>query len=216
MSHPLVYGVGFLAQAFFSGRILVQWLLSERAKRVLSPDIFWVFSLIGSVLLFFYGWMRDDFSIIFGQLITYYIYIWNLNTKGLWHKLPQIARWLLFVLPIIAVMLMLSDASAFVQQFFHNDKVPIWLLVFGSLGQVIFTLRFVYQWYYSFRRHASILPIGFWVISLIGSGIIVTYAIIRLDPVLILGQSVGFIAYSRNIVLSLHANAETSSVEKTS
>jgi lipid-A-disaccharide synthase-like uncharacterized protein len=73
--------------------------------------------------------------------------------------------------------------------------------VFGSTGQVIFTIRFIYQWFYSYKRQRSILPVGFWIISLVGSGIIVAYGIFRLDPVLIIGQSVGFIAYIRNIVL---------------
>lgn len=36
-----------------------------------------------------------------------------------------------------------------------------------------------------------------------GSGIIVAYTCVRLDPVLIIGQSVGFITYSRNIVLCI-------------
>jgi len=49
-----------------------------------------------------------------------------------------------------------------------------------------------------------VLPIGFWVISLIGSFIIIAYGIIRKDPVLILGQSVGFIAYTRNIIIALN------------
>lgn len=47
--------VGFLAQGFFSARILVQWLLSERARKVLSPSVFWVLSLAGAYLLCFYG-----------------------------------------------------------------------------------------------------------------------------------------------------------------
>ena len=51
------------------------------------------------------------------------------------------------------------------------------------------------------RRNESLLPLGFWLISLLGSGIIVIYGLIRVDPILILGQSVGFIAYTRNIVL---------------
>lgn len=203
MSHPLVYAIGFLAQIFFSGRILVQWVLSERAKKVLSPNIFWVFSLVGSVLLFIYGCLRDDFSIILGQYISYYIYIWNLNIKGIWRGVPRLLRWAVELLPVLATVIILSDVSSFVQNFLHNAQVPLWLLILGSSGQVIFTLRFVYQWYYSYRRKASLLPIGFWIISLVGSGMIVLYAIIRLDPVLILGQSVGFVAYSRNIILSL-------------
>lgn len=203
MSNALVYALGFLAQGFFSARMLVQWIMSERAKRSLSPDIYWIFSLAGSILLFVYGWLRDDFSIIFGQFISYYIYIWNLNIKGVWPRLPRVVRAAIIMLPIAALAMMLSDVPAFVNTFFHNEKVPLWLLVFGSAGQFIFTIRFIYQWYYSYRRHASILPVGFWIISLVGSGIIVAYACFRLDPVLIIGQSVGFITYSRNIVLCI-------------
>ncbi len=201
MSSATVYAIGFVAQGFFSARMIIQWVLSERAKRSVSPNLYWVCSLVGSVLLFTYGWLRDDFSIIFGQLISYYIYIWNLDIKGVWHRLPLPLRALLFSLPAAAVALMLSEAAVFVENFFRNEKVPLWLLFFGSAGQLIFTVRFIYQWYYSYRRHASFLPIGFWVISLVGSGIIVAYGCFRLDPVLILGQSVGFITYSRNIML---------------
>jgi lipid-A-disaccharide synthase-like uncharacterized protein len=202
MSNALIYAIGFLAQAFFSGRILVQWILSERARKVLSPNVFWVFSLIGSILLYIYGWLRSDFAIILGQFITYYIYIWNLNIKGVWRRLPMMLRLIVAFLPVVAIGFMLKDVPAFVHEFLRNDGIPLWLVVLGSAGQVIFTLRFVYQWYYSYRRHVSVLPMGFWIISLVGSATIVCYAIIRLDPVLFLGQSVGFVAYTRNIILS--------------
>lgn len=195
-----VYAIGFLAQGFFSARLLVQWIASERAKRVLSPDVFWVFSLCGSILLFAYGWLRHDFSIILGQLISYYVYIWNLNVKGLWHKLGIVLRVAIFVLPVVAVALMLDDAAVFVHKFFFG-KVPLWLVAFGSTGQVIFALRFVYQWYYSYHRRASLLPAGFWGISLVGSAIIVCYGVFRLDPVLILGQSFGLVVYIRNLII---------------
>lgn len=199
-----VFAIGFIAQGFFSARTLIQWFLSEKQRRVVSPDLYWICSLAGSILLFSYGWLRHDFSIILGQMISYYIYIWNLNIKGVWKRVPRPLRWLIAALPAIAVLMMLGDVPAFVSSFFHNDKVPLWLLVFGSAGQIIFTLRFIYQWYYSYRQRRSVLPLGFWIISLVGSGIIIAYGIFRLDPVLILGQSVGFIAYSRNIVLYLH------------
>jgi lipid-A-disaccharide synthase-like uncharacterized protein len=197
----IVYSIGFIAQGFFSARILTQWIMSERRRRVVSPVIYWAFSLAGSILLFMYGWLRDDFSIILGQFISYYIYIWNLNIKGAWKKLLPLFQVIIFALPIAALFGLLHDASGFVNSFLHNTKVPIWLLVFGSTGQVIFTIRFIYQWFYSYKRQRSILPVGFWIISLVGSGIIVAYGIFRLDPVLIIGQSVGFIAYIRNIVL---------------
>ena len=201
----MIYVIGFLAQVFFSARILLQWILSERAKKVLSPAIFWQLSIVGSYLLFVYGWLRDDFAIILGQIISYYIYIWNLDKKHQWKKLPFIIRTLLLLTPVAAILYMLKDESAFVDQFFRNEKIPLWLLIYGSMGQIIFTLRFVYQWIYSKRKDESLLPIGFWVISLLGSLIIVSYAIYRRDPVLILGQSTGLIAYSRNIYLSRRA-----------
>ena len=198
----MIYVIGFLAQVFFSARILLQWILSERARKVISPAIFWQLSIVGSYLLFIYGCLRDDFAIILGQIISYYIYIWKLDKKHQWKKLPFIIRTLLLLTPVAAILYMLKDASAFVDQFFRNEKIPLWLLIYGSMGQIIFTLRFVYQWFYSKRKDESLLPIGFWIISLFGSLIIVSYAVYRRDPVLILGQSTGLVAYSRNIYLS--------------
>jgi lipid-A-disaccharide synthase-like uncharacterized protein len=88
--------------------------------------------------------------------------------------------------------------------FFQNRTVPVWLIIFGAIGQVTFTLRFIYQWLYSYHHHESLLPIGFWIISLIGSSLILIYGIIRIDPVLILGQSFGLMAYGRNLYIGLN------------
>lgn len=85
----LVTAIGLLAQGFFSARILVQWAMSEKARRVLSPSLFWIFSIAGSYLLCLYGWLRDDFAIVFGQLVSYYIYLWNLKTKDVWLYIPK-------------------------------------------------------------------------------------------------------------------------------
>lgn len=197
----LVYAIGFVAQAFFSARMLIQWIMSERAHRSVSPNMYWICSLAGSVLLFLYGWARHDFAIILGQLISYYIYIWNLNLKGIWQRLSPWLRYPVLLLPVLAVCMLLSDAHQFVLRFFFNPHVSLWLLIWGSAGQIIFTLRFIYQWKYSLRLGESVLPVGFWIISLIGSCIIVSYGAFRMDPVLILGQSVGFFTYSRNIML---------------
>ena len=193
--------VGFLAQGFFSARILVQWLLSERARRVLSPSVFWVLSLAGAYLLCIYGWLRDDFSIVLGQLLSYYIYLWNLNVKGVWHRLPSLLRVVLAFTPVVAVGFVAGRADEFADRFLHNADVPLWLLLWGSAGQVVFTMRFVYQWLYSRRRGVSRLPAGFWTMSLVGSLTIVSYGVVRHDLVLIVGQSFGVVAYVRNLVL---------------
>ena len=201
----ILTGIGLLAQGFFSARILVQWYKSEKSKSLQSPTLYWVFSLIGSYLMFLYGWGRNDFSIIVGQLITYYIYIWNLNAKGHWQKLPVLLKTVVAVTPVVAMCFVLKDAREFFENFLSNEQIPVWLVIFGTLGQTIFSLRFVYQIIYSARRHESSLPVQFWAISLLGSGIIIIYGIIRLDIVLILGQSFGFLSYIRSVMIGLKA-----------
>ena len=196
---PAILAVGFGAQLFFSSRILVQWILSERARRVLSPAAFWVLSLCGSYLMCLYGWLRCDFSIVLGQFISYYIYLWNLWLKGLFGRIHIVFRAILLLTPVVAVCAVLSDAQSVVDNLFRNDAVPMWLLLFGSAGQVVFVMRFIYQWYYSYRRHESVLPAGFWLISLVGSLTIVSYGLMRGDLVLIVGQSFGLVAYIRNL-----------------
>lgn len=200
--HPLlIMSIGFLAQGFFSARILVQWILSERAKKVLSPSIFWILSIAGSYLLCIYGWLRNDFAIILGQFISYYIYLWNLYIKGVWKNIPLIFKGILLITPVAAICFGASDYSNFIEKFFRNEDVPLWLLIYGSLGQILFTLRFIYQYFYSHKRGASELPAGFWILSLVGSLCIVSYGIIRQDPVLIVGQSFGLVAYIRNLMI---------------
>ena len=76
----------------------------------------------------------------------------------------------------------------------------IWIGI-GLLGQLAFTGRFALQWIYSEIRQQSIVPRGFWYLSIIGSALLLSYAIYRQDPVFILGQSLGFIVYIRNLQL---------------
>ncbi len=83
----MIYSIGFLAQILFSGRLLVQWILSEKNNRIITPSLFWFLSLIAAFLLFIYGYLRDDFAIMLGQSLTYYIYIRNLHFQGEWKKI---------------------------------------------------------------------------------------------------------------------------------
>lgn len=202
----IILGVGLLAQVFFSARVIIQWILSERARQVLSPSLFWVFSLAGAFLLCLYGWLREDFAIVLGQFVSYYIYLANLNMKGIWRKLPFYIQTVLTITPIAAICFVASHANEFISHFLHNEQVPLWLLIFGSAGQLLFTLRFVYQWLYSINKGESKLPEVFWIISLLGSLTIVSYGILRSDIVLILGQSFGIIAYVRNLCLLKKTN----------
>ena len=152
--------------------------------------------------MFFYGVLRNDFAIILGQIISYYVYLWNLSAKGIWKRMAPAIRLVLVATPVAAVILLHNTVELF-RNLFSNSEIPAWLLLFGSAGQIIFTLRFVYQWIYSRRRKVSALPLGFWIISLAGSSAIIAYGIFRKDPVLILGQSFGIVAYIRNLMIGI-------------
>jgi lipid-A-disaccharide synthase-like uncharacterized protein len=216
-----IYSLGLCAQLLFSARILIQWVKSEKAGQVLSPDSFWITSLIASLLLMIYGVLRNDLVIIGGQIISYYIYLRNLYFKDLWQQLPAFLQWLILAFPLVALLLLafgnqMGLASRYsLAYLLDHHRISGTLLAWGGLGQVIFTFRFVYQWYYSERRQESVIPLGFWFISLVGSGMIVSYAVIRLDPVLFIGQLFGLVAYSRNLVLGLRQRSAQTSTEVT-
>ncbi|MEL6476880.1 MAG: lipid-A-disaccharide synthase N-terminal domain-containing protein [Pseudomonadota bacterium] len=76
----------------------------------------------------------------------------------------------------------------------------IWVLV-GLSGQLLFMMRFLVQWIVSERAKKSVIPVSFWWFSIGGAAILLAYAIYRQDPVFILGQSLGFFIYSRNLWL---------------
>lgn len=70
--------LGFVAQACFSMRFVVQWIASERAKRSVVPIAFWFFSLGGGALLLIYAIQRKDPVFIAGQGMGLLIYVRNL------------------------------------------------------------------------------------------------------------------------------------------
>ncbi len=82
------------------------------------------------------------------------------------------------------------------------SEIPLpWLLV-GLGGQALFSCRFLVQWIASERRKQSVMPDVFWWFSIGGSLCLLIYALFYLkDGVIILGQSVGMIVYTRNLML---------------
>lgn len=201
MSNLIIFGIGFTAQALFSSRIFLQWFVSEKHKKVLTPKLFWEISLFASFLLFLYGYLRNDFAIMLGQVITYYIYVRNIQLQHEWKKFPFIIRIIILIFPACIVYYGFNNGIIDRQILFNKDHIPVFLMVLGIVSQVLFTLRFVYQWLYSEKRKESSLPMGFWIFSVTGSLLVLTYAIFRLDPVLFVGHLTGIFAYSRNIHL---------------
>ena len=201
MNNYFIYALGFTAQILFFARTIIQWFKSEKEGKVISPVVYWQISLIASIVMLVYGLFRNDFSIVLGQFIVYFIYIRNLQLKKAWGKMMLLSRILAVILPIFCILWLAFGKSYNINTILKNEDVAMWLLIWGSAGQVIFNFRFFYQWIYSENRKDSLLPVGFWVISTIGSLIIFTYSIYRIDPVLFAAHSSGLFIYARNILI---------------
>jgi lipid-A-disaccharide synthase-like uncharacterized protein len=85
------------------------------------------------------------------------------------------------------------------REFFDAFRNPAVLL--GFAGQFLFLGRFVIQWIASERRQQSVIPMGFWYLSVGGALLLLGYAWFRRDPVFLLGQGAAIAIYLRNIVL---------------
>jgi lipid-A-disaccharide synthase-like uncharacterized protein len=194
----LILLLGFVGQSMFGARTIVQWIQSEKAGRVVSPTVFWVLSTIGSLMFLVYGMIRADVVIIIGQTISFYIYVRNLQLKGAWRTLPAPMQMILLAGPPLIILSFFFLTSFSFEGLLLSTERGFFLVV-GMTGQLMLNFRYFYQWYYSERAGESVLPLGFWVISAVASILVVVYALNRWDPVLLIAQAGGLIAYLRNI-----------------
>lgn len=196
-----IYAIGFMAQLLFSLRMIVQWWQSEHAGKPISSLIFWQLSVVGSVVFLIYGILRHDFVIVLGQAMVYYIYIRNLHLKEGWSPIPLTFRVFVIIAPILALAYLISDAPGNIMDLFSNNEIPTILQIWGTIGQLVFTFRFYVQWVDSESQNESILTKRFWIVSVVGSAMMLSYAIFRFDPVLFIGQLTGLVVYIRNLIL---------------
>lgn len=70
--------LGFIGQAMFTMRFLVQWIASEKKKESVIPITFWYFSLGGGLIVLFYAIHRMDPVFILAYLPGNFIYLRNL------------------------------------------------------------------------------------------------------------------------------------------
>ena len=97
----------------------------------------------------------------------------------------------------------------------HSTTDIVWLSV-GLLGQLMFSLRWITQWWVSEKQKQTVVPESFWYMSFFGGLMVLAYGIYKIDPVIILGQF-GLFIYARNLLFILRAkqqNAEIPQFEK--
>ena len=88
-----------------------------------------------------------------------------------------------------------------IQYFKELTNTEILFLIIGFVGQCLFASRFIVQWIFSEKKGESYIPVIFWYLSIFGGLGLLTYAIFRKDPVIIIGQSFGIFIYVRNLIL---------------
>ncbi len=136
-----------------------------------------------------------------GQAFVYLIYFRNLQLKKKWQSSGLILKSVVVASPVILAVFFIFISDLTWEILLKGENIATWLLIFGITGQIIFNSRFLYQWIYSENQRKSSLPLGFWVISLIGSSFVLTYGIFRKDPVLISAHFFGGLIFARNIYL---------------
>lgn len=89
-----------------------------------------------------------------------------------------------------------------VLNFFKVDSTAelIWVCI-GLGAQLMFSMRFIIQWWASEKEGRSVIPEVFWWFSICGGLTLLAYALHRQDPVFILGQALGVLIYGRNLWL---------------
>lgn len=196
---------GWVGQGFFFVRFLIQWLASERAKRIVVPVVFWWLSCLGGVLALVYAMWKHDTVFIAGAAVPLFIYprnLWLLRTgrrldRGL---LVPVALGLL----VFAAMGLVLDLE---KRFL--ELPPFWQVV-GGVGQAFWVSRFPLQWWISERLGRSTLPPAFFGVSLVGAVLLLGYALYTGDAVFIAGQILTPFLNARSLWIALRpASAET-------
>ncbi len=79
-------------------------------------------------------------------------------------------------------------------------KFDFWF-AFGLGAQLVFTARFLVQWIESEREGRSVIPVAFWLLSMVGGLMTLIYGFARHEGIIILGQILAVVIYARNLML---------------
>ena len=193
-----VKAIGWVGQALFSGRVIVQWLASERARRPVAPRVFWYLSVAGALLMSVYSVLRVELVMLPAFVVTLFIYIRNLRIQKRGPKAAKSSP-----LPLVLLGLALAIAPyAFGLLDSGGREAPSipWLAV-ALLGQTMWIGRFLVQWYHAERHGKSEFPPAFWWLTIVGSLLLLAYSLHRGDHVFIFGFLLSWLAPLRNLWL---------------
>lgn len=202
-----LYPLGFLSSIAFSLRFLVQWYLSEKAGTSIVPKTFWYLSICGYIMLFIHSFIQGQFPIYLLQSAHLVLGWRNLNLMRSNPVRLKTTIMLIMTSVALASMLYISQQWFLPEGAFvwvrspKNLAIAPWVHVVGTVGVMLFSLRFWVQWIYSeYKMKSSLNPL-FWYISLSGAILSTLYFYTIHDWVNMIGPCSGIIPYIRNMVL---------------
>lgn len=197
-----LYPFGFLAQAAFGLRFLVQWIATERKKESVTPLLFWQLSLLGNLILLIHSTLQLYFPMSFVQAINSIMSWRNMNLLGPKEKqLPFSQVVALLFAGMLSVLLYFGLQSESSSWFSSPDTIHFsWgIHLLGVIGILSFAVRFWVQWWQAESNKSGDLSESFWWISLFGACVSGLYFFVVHDWVNFIGPLFGLVPYARNL-----------------
>lgn len=214
----ILYPLGFLSAVAFGARVLWQWVASEIKGESVVPRQFWTITIFANFLAFLHSIIQYQYHV---ALITTCngILAWrNLNLmKPVSKQISFIATVTILLLGVTITTLLFAlqgGDSWFripIQTVFAGgpQHIPeIWHYI-GFFGIILFSSRFWIQWWSSECHKKSVLNAPFWLVSLAGGFISVSYFFYIHDLVNGIGPLLGTIPYMRNLMLIYKTNSRS-------
>ncbi len=209
----LLYPLGFISSFFFAMRFFIQWYLSEKARRSQVTPMFWTFSILGSVLLMIHSFIQVQYHIMIIQTFNALLSWRNINlTKSSPITLSSFLMLCTITLAVFTALFIWQSLICYHSIYWthtpftpfkgwgEGELSPLWHII-GSLGILLFALRFWLQWIQAEKKQTCQLQASFWWLSICGALLAVTYFVLLGDVVNITGYGLGMIPYVRNLVL---------------
>lgn len=210
----LLYPLGFLANLLFAARFIIQWIRSEKTHQSHFSESFWSISLWGSLLMTLHSFIQVQFPVCLIQACNAVLYWRNLDlirySKNTLMSFPKVCIWLGILLIGMTVAFMAQSWLSFgtlewmrIPDFTEAKETHVSFLwnAIGSCGTFLFASRFWIHWWRAETNPSEALKSDFWIISLVGSALALSYFIRIFDLVNIIGFSAGMVPYMRNLIL---------------
>jgi lipid-A-disaccharide synthase-like uncharacterized protein len=204
----VLYPLGFVANLLFGARFFVQWIESEKKQESTVPYAFWRISLLANLCMSIHGYIQLQYPICIIQMLNGVIAWRNLNLMGK-HRvsLKRVLMIMLIASFALSLLFFLQGMHEWMRpptlpwSGKHATQASLPWHIMGFFGMLLFASRYWIQWWLAEKEQRSFLGKSFWWISCVGACFSLAYALRLLDPVNIIGFSVGLIPYVRNLML---------------